>query len=147
MPAERLFSEGCILVRILTTPRLLLAEIAVMFAIVGTATFRYPPDYVNYAAVWSVFALVASASCLCALWRPTRWWLSASGTAVIFVSLVRGLDFAAEIIWSNPHGPRLATFQIAAVTWTGLASLFYALWTRIIVPWTAAGRPTDEQRV
>lgn len=125
--------------RTIGNPRFLLAVLAVLMAIVTMQTFRYPPDYLAHPTWWALVVAVGACTCACAAWRPQRLTISASGTAVIGASVLRGIANAMSIT-DQLRAQDRASLTVAACLWFTIAILTYHTWVAFLLPWAARTR-------
>lgn len=125
----------------MTTPRQLLAVIAVTMSIVGWQTFAYPPDFLAFSVVWASAAVAAGITCaLCSI-RPRRFLVAASGAILVTIAAGRALAIASEVFSDRfPSREARASFIIAGIVWLLVAVLTYVVWREYVIPWSIGSR-------
>ena len=125
----------------MTTPRQLLAALAIAHIVIAVQTLRYPPDFLALTPLWCALAIAAGISCAAASIRPRRFYVATSGACLVTASAARG--FALVIEWANAPTGAARGLLVGALTWWMVSLLGYVVWREYVLPWSL-GRPDPE---
>lgn len=122
-------------------PRHLLVMIALTMAVVGSQTFRYPPEFLAYPHVWALLAFVASALSLTCALVPFRPVIASSGAILVTLTLARSFAILAEVVAGDfKTKEAAASFVIGGTVWSLVAVLIFVVWREYIIPWSLGFR-------
>lgn len=116
------------------TPRQLLVAVAIALLVIAWHTFRFPPDYLAFSAVWSAVSAIAGFSCAAAAIYPRRLWIAASGAFVVCATAARSIANLFEI--PDRVASAQAGYVVASAAWALIAILSFVVWREYVLPWS-----------